>query len=40
MNEHYAESVAINALSRDLTKSLDVRLGRFPPKNTGEDKKY
>lgn len=35
MDEHYAESVAIDALSPDLTRSFGIRLGRFPPRNTG-----
>ena len=35
LNEHYAESVAIDALSRDLRKSFGVRLGRFPPRGSG-----
>lgn len=31
----YAESVAIDALSRDLSRSFGIRLARFPPKGTG-----
>ena len=35
MDKHYAESVSISALSEDLSRSFDVRLGRFPPQGTG-----
>jgi hypothetical protein len=35
MDQSYAESVAIDALSRDLSKAFGVRLGRFPPKGSG-----
>ena len=35
MDEHYAESVAMDALSGDLATSLGVRLARFPPQGTG-----
>ena len=35
MDEHYAESVAMDALSDDLSMALGVRLARFPPQSTG-----